>query len=634
MSAKAMSTNITIAALMHLCASPLLAQQMQTTINGSSGVRATYNVAASIEVRPGWSGLTPNFSAQLVSLDGVVLFDGTQISAAEMPAGIRNEIAAGLRGGPALTIRYGIYDGSTLIEEFQSNAASTGRKPQWTQIVGNTEGHPGATPLDRAAHKGRRMYDEGRFSIRVHEISYTGGWSDTSLRQWLKDKNTAATKGNGTSGAREADRESTTPPRSPALPDASPATQRAVRESQAAINRNGEQALEKLGEYAVEFFAERQRSKEAQQRRLDRQYAAVEERMANEIARAEQGDARAMFRVGAEFLKVNYTKLKPEARSLSIAYDWFRRAAELGNVNAMLQLGAAHELWLEDHRGAVEWYERADQAGSGVASQRLAGWYEEGSHSLPRDAGKAAYYKARAVENGDAPAMAEVGAAHLHGKGRPRDAAAARDWFLRSLLAQIDSIVPKAAIDGLHQIYSKGAAGIAKDARKAEWLKAVQKDFMLRPNRLGGCGYSWLAEYAKMEQAGTLQLKASMVAVKELENETGNAQQECARLALFNVGAAYLAGDGIAVDRQLAKEYLTKSAELGLREGMRALGYVLLTDKTQPDVEQGLHWLTKAADAGDLKAMQWLSEIHGKLGNAAEARRWGDQAKRANAGNK
>ncbi|MCT8988455.1 tetratricopeptide repeat protein [Shewanella phaeophyticola] len=74
---------------------------------------------------------------------------------------------------------------------------------------------------------------------------------------------------------------------------------------------------------------------------------------------------------------------------------------------------------------------------------------------------------------------------------------------------------------------------------------------------------------------------------------------------MANLGEIYLNGEGVAVDRELGISWLTKAAERGQNDAQYLLGQGLITNQQQAAGEQ---WIKKSAEAGNKKAIQYLTE--------------------------
>jgi uncharacterized protein len=99
------------------------------------------------------------------------------------------------------------------------------------------------------------------------------------------------------------------------------------------------------------------------------------------------------------------------------ALQWFNRAADAGNVQAMLSLGGLYlvgsDAAPQNDQDAARWFQKAAGLKNPSAMYNLAGLYEEG-RGVARDAGKARqlYQEAAALGN----ALAQRRLAELGGK--------------------------------------------------------------------------------------------------------------------------------------------------------------------------------------------------------------------------
>ena len=108
--------------------------------------------------------------------------------------------------------------------------------------------------------------------------------------------------------------------------------------------------------------------------------------------------------------------------------------AEGGDAFAQLQLGNhySHAKPIErDYDLAVKWYEAASAQGHLRAKKQLAGMYEFGIGVKVDDHKAFELYK-ESAEGGIAESQANLGRMYEKGKGVVRNAAAAREWFLKA----------------------------------------------------------------------------------------------------------------------------------------------------------------------------------------------------------
>lgn len=119
------------------------------------------------------------------------------------------------------------------------------------------------------------------------------------------------------------------------------------------------------------------------------------------LSLAEQGDTSAMTRVA-----IMYGTGEGVARSFEDSIKWDMRAAELGDVTGLFNLGVSYKTE-GDIRESRRWFEKALAAGDGEAALELA------KLSLEEDAEKAAAYLHRALQNGDLCEASREEAEHL-----------------------------------------------------------------------------------------------------------------------------------------------------------------------------------------------------------------------------
>jgi uncharacterized protein YdaT len=113
------------------------------------------------------------------------------------------------------------------------------------------------------------------------------------------------------------------------------------------------------------------------------------------------------------------------------ARDWYEKAADGGNPDAMFKLGVIYQNGQGvalDYAKAREWYEKAADRGNADAMANL-GWLYANGRGVPQDYAKAREWYEKAADNGNAPAMVSLGLLYENGKGVPQDYAKAREWY-------------------------------------------------------------------------------------------------------------------------------------------------------------------------------------------------------------
>jgi uncharacterized protein YdaT len=141
---------------------------------------------------------------------------------------------------------------------------------------------------------------------------------------------------------------------------------------------------------------------------------------------ADGGNPDAMFKLG-----VIYQNGQGVALDYAKAREWYEKAADGGNADAMANLG-----WLYAHGQGValdsakarEWYEKAVAKDNAPAMFHLGYLYDTG-FGVPQDYAKAREWYEKAADKGNASAMANLGLLYANGRGVPQDYAKAREWY-------------------------------------------------------------------------------------------------------------------------------------------------------------------------------------------------------------
>ena len=147
-----------------------------------------------------------------------------------------------------------------------------------------------------------------------------------------------------------------------------------------------------------------------------------------------------------------------------IAYALMRGEAEGGNVGAMLTLGQFYEQGVgvaRNYTKALEWYEKAANAGQAAGFYNLGICYEFGMGATA-DMDKAIQNFQKAADMGMALAMQKLAAIFIAGNGVDRDVAKGL-----GLLESAANAGLAAAANDLGGIYLAGLLDQAKDEKKA-----------------------------------------------------------------------------------------------------------------------------------------------------------------------
>jgi TPR repeat protein len=147
------------------------------------------------------------------------------------------------------------------------------------------------------------------------------------------------------------------------------------------------------------------------------------------VKAADLGNAQAMHNLGFQ-----YATGQGAPRDYTEARKWFSRAAALGNAAAMLRLGELYANGIgvpRDYGEARRWFLQAADRGIPLAMIDLGELYANGQ-GVPRDYNEARLWYQKAAQLGSAPAMYQLGQLHEQGHGGRRDYAEARRWYAKA----------------------------------------------------------------------------------------------------------------------------------------------------------------------------------------------------------
>lgn len=176
----------------------------------------------------------------------------------------------------------------------------------------------------------------------------------------------------------------------------------------------------------------------------------------DEIQKAEAGDVKAMIRVAFAILHGNKTeKLQPEEAELAIRY--YKRAAELGDKSAMLDLGGCYMSGRgveRDAKEAARWYELGWDPDDPAACYCL-GWLNrydylnDGEEVPTSDAEritKAVQYFKRGAELLNPDCLYELGELYLSGTGVPEEGEKAFCLFMKAYEERDEDVLSDSAL--------------------------------------------------------------------------------------------------------------------------------------------------------------------------------------------
>ena len=141
--------------------------------------------------------------------------------------------------------------------------------------------------------------------------------------------------------------------------------------------------------------------------------------------KASKGDEGAQL-----LLAYFYQKGENAPRDLNKAIQWYKKAAEKGNVIAQYNLGDIYDS-KKDFTTAASWYEMAANQGDAASQLSLGNCYFNGE-GKPQDDGKAIYWFTKASQQGLAAAQRCMGICYDEGRGVQQDREKAVEWYRKA----------------------------------------------------------------------------------------------------------------------------------------------------------------------------------------------------------
>ena len=310
----------------------------------------------------------------------------------------------------------------------------------------------------------------------------------------------------------------------------------------------------------------------------------------------------------------------------SIAFEWFKKAAELGNKKAMNNLGVCYMYGQgceKDLNLAFYWYKKAAELGNKIAMNNLGLCYEDGK-GCEKDLNLAFYWYKKAAELGNKIAMNNLGLCYKYGEGCEKDLNKAFYWYKKS--AELDYPV---SMSNLGLCYEHGE-GCEKDLNQAfYWYKkSAESGNEFAMYTLGLCYEDGKGCEKDLNQAFYWHQKSAELGISKAMFKLGmdyyegkgcekdlslafywfkKAAELGDKIAMHNLGVCYEYGQGCEKDPNQAFYWYQKSAELGNTRAMHNLGLCYEDGKgCEKDLNQAFYWYQKAAELGDARAMNNL----------------------------
>ena len=172
------------------------------------------------------------------------------------------------------------------------------------------------------------------------------------------------------------------------------------------------------------------------------------------------------------------------------AVSWYQKAAENGNVSAMINLGYCYKKGkgvFQDYEHAVSWYRKAAENGNADAMYNLGECYYYG-YGVTLDYEHAVSWYRKAAENGNADAMYSLGYCYKNGEGLSQDYEHAVSWYEKS--------AKKGNADAMNNLgccYHKGIGVVENRNEALRWFqKAANKGNAIAIKNLRICHEKYL----------------------------------------------------------------------------------------------------------------------------------------------
>ncbi len=347
------------------------------------------------------------------------------------------------------------------------------------------------------------------------------------------------------------------------------------------------------------------------------------------------------------------------------AFEWFKRlksprwnaADEIHDFAWKLNMGFKPEEIPEDKVKAAVWYRHAADLGNVRAMVGLAELAEHeakyGKSDQERHAARAVEWYRRAAESGDAKAMLMLGLKLLTGAGVKQDGPQAADWFRKAIDKSNDAdaisrLTAKYARQALGIFYASSIGSPRDNAQALEWFKrAAGSDARLASTleevasafRFGNDAPKdeqayvyWLQEAAtRGHPEAMFDLSQELETGKLLARQTNQAASWLRKsaeaghvAAMFEWGERLSAGKGVAVDPSAAVSWFRRALEEVARQeksGNWTFGLGIKVHQAQKNMGYA-HALGRGAPQDEAEATVWFRRASPEANEPAESYRW------------
>lgn len=317
----------------------------------------------------------------------------------------------------------------------------------------------------------------------------------------------------------------------------------------------------------------------------------------------DKGDKTAAWWIGYKLLTGDGVR-----RDEVLGRDWIDKSAHASCIGAIQQKG----MDAENGRGreksisdAADWYRRGADLGDMECQFRLASLLLRGD-GIAKDGAQAALWLKRAAVRGDANAQRTLGIVYLLGIDVVRNVRFGRKWLSRAA-ENGDADAAWRLGQLLHQ------DEVPDLTAGTRWIEQAALAGHSEAQAALGASY-WHGHGVEPNP----HLAFKWIHLSALQGEPQG---------LYLLGHLYRKGIGVAVDYALAARYFRQAAERGNTKGQSYLGWCYINgDGVDRDIAEGMLWLARAAEQGEAAASRMIGRVLldgvGVERNAAEASKW------------
>lgn len=275
------------------------------------------------------------------------------------------------------------------------------------------------------------------------------------------------------------------------------------------------------------------------------------------------------------------------------AFDWYMKAADLGDSDGLFGLGLLYyKGWGRDtdYQEALKWFKKSAEQNNAFA-QEMIGWMHQYGKGLDKNYEEAFKWYRQSANKGNVLAQFDLAELYFYGRGVTKDYSKAVYWLRKSAEQGDDRAQAK-----LGYMFINGF-GVNKDYAEAfEWISksAAQGN----SNGLYYLGQMYM--HGQGVEADNEEAKKQF----EKSADKGNTFSQ------NMLGEMYKDGIGVNKDHKKAFELFKKSAEGGNIRGATNLAYMYHKGLgTAINLDEAIKWYGKAAAKGDSFAKSMFEQL-------------------------